>query len=378
MDDPVNTVERIIELFAIPATGLQIRPFGQGLINTTYLVSTANRAAGDRSEGYILQRINPQVFPRPRQIIENMQTVLSHLNRKLQAQPADGGKKLLFPRLYPARDGNYFVTDSSGALWRLSEYLPDTVVFDTLDSPWLARETGRILGRFHALTHDLDPHRLHSTLPDFHVTPAYYRRYQALSGTSPQTTDDQARQIDRCRAYINANERRLQLLQNAIDSGELPLRTIHGDPKLNNILFDKHSRQALSLIDLDTLGPGLIHYDLADCLRSCCNPAGESPQQPGAARFDLETMRLILEEYIKQTRHFLSAEDYRYMADAVWLLPFELGLRFFTDHLENDRYFKTDHPGQNLQRALVQFQLARDIEQKFSQIQALISTMQAR
>ncbi len=384
MDIPVEKIEHIVSLFAIPADRLEIRPFGQGLINDTYLLSTAKPTADGTAEGYILQRLNPHVFSNPRLIIENIQTVLAHINHRLQnRRPADD-RRLAFPRLYPAHDGRCYVTDPDHGLWRLSEYLPDTVVFDTLDGPGLARETGYILGRFHALTCDLDPHRLHTTLPGFHVTPVCYERYRAVcSGTGHTDTGhtvtgrSRPADIDRCHAYIDANKDRISILQNALSAGRLRLRTIHGDPKLNNILFDRRSRLALSLIDLDTLGPGLIHYDIADCLRSCCNPAGESPSQVESAYFDLDTMSLILDEYIKQAQDFLDTEDYRLLADSIWLLPFELGLRFFTDHLDGDRYFKVDSPGQNLHRALVQFQLARDIDRKLSRIRTTVDELQA-
>ena len=165
------------------------------------------------------------------------------------------------------------------------------------------------------------------------------------------------------------------MLETAKNEGKLATRPIHGDTKLNNFLFDVNSGRAVSLIDLDTVQPGLIHYDIGDCLRSSANAAGESPKDVAPVRFDLDICRAILKRYLAETRSFLTQNDYHYLYDAVRLIPFELGLRFVTDHLEGDRYFKTDWPGQNLHRAMVQFELTASIEMAKEGIKTLIANI---
>ena len=152
---------------------------------------------------------------------------------------------------------------------------------------------------------------------------------------------------------------------------------MHGDPKVNNIMFDRQTGLAVSVIDLDTTKPGLIHYDIGDCLRSGCNALGEETQDWPGVTFNLDFCRAILEGYLPPCRHFLSDADYHYLFDAIRLIAFELGLRFFTDFLNGDRYFKVKYPEHNLIRALVQFQLTTSIEQQEKEISQIITTIKA-
>jgi hypothetical protein len=157
--------------------------------------------------------------------------------------------------------------------------------------------------------------------------------------------------------------------------GELPACPIHGDPKLANILFSRDTGQAISLIDLDTVKPGLLHYDIGDCLRSCCNPAGEDAD-PAKVSFNLACCAAILRGYLPQVAPFFSVADYHYIYDAVRIIAFELGLRFFSDHLAGDVYFRVKRPGHNLHRAMVQFALCRSVEAQEAEIRAIVGDLQ--
>jgi Ser/Thr protein kinase RdoA (MazF antagonist) len=168
------------------------------------------------------------------------------------------------------------------------------------------------------------------------------------------------------------------VLERAKAAGLLLPRPIHGDPKVNNVMLDSTTGQAVALVDLDTVKPGLIHYDIGDCLRSCCNPAGEETLDLGAVRFDLDLCRDVLGGYLSAASGFLTAADYDHLYAAIRLISFELGLRFFTDHLAGDVYFRVDHPGHNLQRALVQFRLTESIEAQEGQIGGLIEALRAQ
>jgi len=162
------------------------------------------------------------------------------------------------------------------------------------------------------------------------------------------------------------------VLEDAKARGLLAVRPIHGDPKVDNVMIDRATGRAIGMVDLDTVQPGLIHYDLGDCLRSACNPLGESPAHWQAVRFDLDLARALLQGYLAEARHFLTTTDRGYLYDAIRLIAFELGLRFVTDHLAGDIYFKVEHHGHNLQRALVQFRLCQDIETRESAIRSLL------
>ena len=182
-------------------------------------------------------------------------------------------------------------------------------------------------------------------------------------------------QAAHCIAFIRAREHLAGVLEEAKAAGRLQLRPIHGDPKLNNVMFDGATGEAVALVDLDTIKPGLVHYDIGDCLRSGCNRLGEETDDWRSVQFDLEFCQAILEGYIGEAHRFLGPADYDHLFDAIRLIAFELGLRFFSDHLAGDHYFKTDRPGHNLQRALVQFRLTESIESQEHAIRAIVQQL---
>jgi Ser/Thr protein kinase RdoA (MazF antagonist) len=235
-----------------------------------------------------------------------------------------------------------------------------------------AQEVGYALGLFHRLLSDLPPEHLPDTLPGFHLTPLYLQRFDEVwAAGTPRSSPEVAyccRVISRCRGWA-------AVLEDGKATGWLTLRVIHGDPKVNNVLFDQASGQAVSLIDLDTVKPGLVHYDLGDCLRSACNPLGEETQAWEQVRFAPEWCRAVLTGYFSQARQFFTTADHAYLFDAVRLLPFELGLRFFTDYLAGNVYFKADHRDHNLWRALVQFRLTESIEEQAGTLRAIMPAL---
>lgn len=352
----------VAEAFDLGGRIRDVRPYGRGLIHDTYLVTV--EAAAPRHA--ILQRVNRRVFPDPALIMENLRTLTAHVERR--AAPAGGGRELRLPAIYAARDGKDFFIDTEGGFWRALSFIENTRSVEALSDLGQAREVGFALGRFHALTHDLDAGRLHITRPGFHDTPQYLARFMEVAARAELA----GAELERCLAFIEARQDKAGVLEKAKREGTLGLRAIHGDPKLDNVLFDAASGRAVSLVDLDTVQPGLLHYDLGDCLRSCCNPAGESPTDVAAVRFHLDICRALLDGYFAETRGLLAQADYRYLPEAIRLIPFELGLRFLTDYLEGNPYFKTDWPEQNLHRAMTQFRLAAEIERQEPRLHALI------
>lgn len=343
--------------FAIPARPRSASPLGQGLINATFNVETD---AGD----YVLQCVNDKVFPEPERIMGNLQVLGQHL-----AGRPDSG--ICIPAPIPHRGGTSFTRDPQGRLWRLLPRIPQAVNLPGIDTQAQAAEVGRALGCFHRLLADLDPGRLAVTLPGFHVTPAYLARLDlvladlsASGGMPDQGIGGALRSVDQGRPWAVA-------LEQARRDGRIAVRVTHGDPKLDNILFHETSGRALAVIDLDTVQPGLIQHDLGDCLRSCCNRRGESGD--GTAAFDLHICRSILGAYAEEMRGLLSEGDIAALYDGIRILPYELGVRFLTDHLEGDRYFRVHSPGENLHKSMIQFALGADIGRREPQIRALIT-----
>jgi Ser/Thr protein kinase RdoA (MazF antagonist) len=347
----------IAEAFEIPSPVETIAPYGRGLINDTFRVAADGRR-------YVLQRINGAVFPDPLRIMSNIQA----LDRQARLQ-SDLGFRV--PELIPTRAGHAGLRAPDGSVWRLMTLIEDAVGLTRIEGPEQAGEVGRLLGRFHTLLQSLPAETLGVTLPGFHDTPAYLARFVSV----PERIEA-ARNDPRIEAGVRFALKRQGLamrLADARDRGEIPVRVTHGDPKLDNILFDRDSGRAIALIDLDTLQPGLILHDIGDCLRSCCNRSGESAHGRTRVMFDLAVAEPILHAYAGQTRDWLSTEEIALIPEAIRLMPFELGLRFLTDHLEGDRYFKVAQPGENLRKAAIQFALVTDIEDKAEDIKAMIT-----
>lgn len=365
----MSTPREIAQLFDLGAPLTHVRPWGDGLINDTFLVCTTAHPGGDT----ILQRINSQVFPQPTLIMHNLRTLLAHVQTRQSQAPGDD---LKFPQIRPALSGDDYTVDTQGALWRALEFLPNTRTLDGIVNAPQARALGHALGRFHALVHDLDPAALHDTLPGFHVTPQYLARYDMVLNQAAEVENDPG--LEASMAFVDARRPLASVLEDARKAGRIIPRVVHGDPKLNNFLFDSNGGRVVSLIDLDTVKPGLLHHDIGDCLRSCCNPAGELPRDTDAVRFDLDTCRAILGAWLAQTRELLCAAELAHLYDAVRLIPFELGLRFLTDHLEGDRYFRVARHGDNLRRAVVQFRLTASIESQQAQIFEITAALAER
>ena len=363
MTDPAA----IARQFAFPGEILSVDEYGSGNVNDTYLVRVAD-AQG--TQDFILQRLSPAVFPKPEQIMHNLRILDNHVRPKLLADPA---LRWELPSIVPILSGADYCRDENGAVWRAQSFIAGTETFDAITSEAQAQETGRALGFFHALIHDLPTHLLHDTLPGFHVTPGYLASYEALAASPPRP--DQSEQALFCHQFIAERQETAEVLEAARLRGELLPCPIHGDPKLTNILFSRDTGQAISLIDLDTVKPGLLHYDIGDCLRSCCNAAGEEVPLSEVS-FNLAYCAAILRGYLPQVASFFSAADYRYIYDAVRLIAFELGVRFFSDHLAGDVYFKVRRPGQNLHRASVQFALCQNIEAQETEIRNIIRDFQ--
>jgi Ser/Thr protein kinase RdoA (MazF antagonist) len=358
--------------FALPAAATAIEPLGRGNVNDTYLVSCAGGSGGPAR--FVLQRLNTRVFARPDWVMANLARLSAHAAGRPWPQP-ERPRRWELPQLLPTRTGGNWL-EESGDCWRMLSYVADTTSPDTVLSDGHAAEVGRALGGFHQLVHDLPCEQLHDTLEGFHVTPGYLDGYdQLLEQGCTGGGDPEA--VAWCHRFIAARRTLAPVLEQARASGRLQPRPIHGDPKVNNVLLDRGSGQAVAIVDLDTVKPGLLHYDIGDALRSGCNPAGEETTDLASVQFDPARCRAMLRGYLELARPILSEADLELIPTAARLISFELGLRFFSDHLAGNRYFKCRHPGHNLERALVQFTLTEKIEAQEGQLRQLLDELSA-
>ncbi len=339
---------------------IKVKEFGNGNINDTYIVTLDHT----EENKFVLQRINTHVFKQPRLIMQNMRTFTEHVHRRVQNE----GHAWEAPRVISAKDGQDFLIDAEHNFWRAISFIDSAQSHDTIKDLNHACEVGHALGMFQSLISDMPSAALADTLEGFHITPRYLRQFDVVHS---QNGTHHSPEVDHCFKFIEDRRDFAHILENA----NLPLRPIHGDPKVNNVMIHTETGKAVSIVDLDTVKPGLVHYDIGDCLRSGCNPLGEDAENWEAVHFDPEIGAAILEGYLTEARAFLTTADYEYLFASIRLIAFELGLRFFTDHLAGDVYFKIKYPGHNLHGALVQFKLTESIEAHEGEIQNIIGKM---
>ncbi len=373
MATPAPELVAIAEAFVLAGRVVRIAPLGNGNVNDTFHVQVAAPATGQCvTEGasgthFVLQRLNTQVFPKPQLVMRNLQVLSNHA----QQRPVVG-QRWEVPRVIASRHTGEPWVETGGQFWRLLTFVNDAVTLNAITNADQARQIGRGLGLFHNLISDLPADQLADTLPGFHITPGYLVAYDQTLRSSSRNLCDRSQW---CCAFVEQRRDLAPLLEVAKAAGRLQLRPIHGDPKVNNVMLCARTGIAVSLVDLDTVKPGLVHYDIGDCLRSACNRLGEEAGDGDGVCFDLVFCQAMLEGYLGAARSCLSDVDLDLIFDAARLISFELGLRFFSDHLAGDVYFRTSRPGHNLDRARVQFRLTESIEAQEAEIRAIVEAL---
>lgn len=336
-----------------------VDPLGNGLINATFAVQAPAGAT-------VLQRINSAVFADPSLIVAN----IARLQQAVAESQDPAAPRM--PRLFRSDTGGYTARDPQGAAWRLMELIPEARALAEVATRAQAADIGRVLARFHRFGARQAVADYALTLASLHDTPAYRADLEDLVHRAALDADASA-----AFQAIQARDPDHAVLHQAVQSGALAKTLVHGDPKRDNILFDKNGVRALCLIDLDTLQPGLILHDIADCLRSCCNRAGASAAG-AAVRFDLPLAEALLQGYVREAPDLLSATEADLLFDAIRLIPLELGMRFLADHLRGDRYFRVRYAGENLGKALGQLALVADIERQEKPLRSMIGALTGR
>jgi Ser/Thr protein kinase RdoA (MazF antagonist) len=343
--------------FDAPGRFTGAEPWGSGHINDTYRIAYDNG-----TKHFILQRVNHHVFRQPVELMDNIRRVTAHLQEKLAGTP-DVARRVLM--LVPTRDGRPFVQDPTGGYWRAYRFIEGAQTFQVVESPAQARAAAQALGQFQRLLADLPPPRLHDTIPDFHHTPKRYAALEAVLVADPCNRAAAAkREIEFARQRESIVGTLLAL--------NLPERVTHNDTKLNNVLFDTTTGEALCIVDLDTVMPGLALYDFGDMVRTICCRAAEDERDLAKVRLDRDLFTVLAGGYLAEASVFLTPVERQHLAFAGQLITFELGLRFLTDHLQGDTYFKIHRPSHNLDRCRTQFALVASMEQQEDAMQRVV------
>ena len=363
--------ERAAEAFAgFVADGrpAAINRYGAGHIHDTYRVQLREKG----HPGYILQRINGRIFADIPGMMANIVRVTEHLRRRLAAIPgADPAREVL--TVVPARDGAPFLRDGNGEHWRCFVFIGHRELGARPGTTAQAREAGRLYGRFLALLADLPAPPLRETIPRFHDLARRLDDFHAaLAGDRGGRRGGAAAEA----GFVAARGQALLATLEGARRRGLPLRVTHNDTKFNNVLIDARGR-GLCVIDLDTVMPGHALYDFGDAIRSSANTGREDEEDLGRVRLSLEVFRDFAAGYLGELRGVLTAGETGLLAFAARLMTFMIGLRFLSDHLDGDRYFRTGRPGHNLQRARVQFRLVEEMERHAPAMERILAELAA-
>jgi len=362
---PQKLAREAADAFQTGGRLVSVRPLTVGHIHDTYLVI---RDAGVTTRRYILQRINSHVFTAPALVMANVRRVTEHLRERLQQEGREEEAGRLIS-VVPAHSGEPWWRDPSGGWWRTYTYVENSRSFDAVETPGLAYRGARAFGDFARLLGNLPGPRLDETIPHFHDTPA---RFAALQGAVSVDPLNRAAQAAATIAFAEVREPLTRVLAEPQGEEKFPERVVHNDTKFNNVLFDRDSGQALCVVDLDTVMPGMLLHDFGDLVRTTVGTVGESDREPAGLDLRLPIFEAVARGYVAGAGAILTVEEAELMHEAPRVITLELGMRFLADHLEGDRYFGAAYPGQNLDRARNQFRLLARMEEFTGEMERIL------
>jgi serine/threonine protein kinase len=353
----------LFECFKADGTYLKGESFGSGHIHETYYIRTVEQNKDD----YILQKLNNKVFRNIPELQNNIKRVTVHLLKKISAIPGSDIKRQCL-RLIPAGDGNSWITDSYGSFWRMFIYIANHRSYDIVDSPGKAYEGGKAIGRFQALLADLPGKPLFETIPFFHDVE---RRLDAFIKTLKNDSAGRvSKTIDETEFILKRSDD-MKIIHKLGREGKIPVRTTHNDTKFNNILFDENDR-SLCIIDLDTVMPGYIHSDFGDVIRIGANTAAEDEPDLPKIKMDISLFEAYAGGYLSEMKEILNNVEKEHLAFAPLLMTYEQSLRFLTDYIDGDTYYRIRHEHHNLQRTRAQIRLLESMEEQYNHMKRII------
>ena len=361
-------LDKLVSQFQIVAEFEDGYAWTKGHINDTYII---NCRQGGSPIRYILQRINHHVFQQPAVVMQNVKEATRHLRKKIANESlADLTRRTM--TLVPTRGGASYYMDSAGNYWRAYVFIERVKSSHVAKEPAQAEQVGRAFGLFQKRLADLPTERIQETIPQFHNG---ILRFEALEKA---ISEDRKKRVSATQAEIyfcRAHRDIVQIFADAQAKGELPQRITHNDTKIDNVLLDQDTGEVMCIVDLDTVMPGLIHYDFGDMVRTLTSPADEDERDLEKVTMRMDFFEALARGYISEANDFLSDVEKNYLAQAGKVITFQLGVRFLTDHLNGDTYFRVHREGQNLDRARVQFKLVEQMLENEEAMKSFIASL---
>lgn len=356
-------LNRILQNYDLPKTVMGAVRYGQGHINDTFCV-VCQPQEGDCIR-YILQGMSTVAFKEPEKLMDNFIHITDYLGQQIRDAGGDPYRETL--SIIKTKDHRNYVTDENGKLWRLMPFIENTDCYQSA-TPELFAASAKAFGKFQYMLRNFPAETLHETIANFHNTEDRYKKFEAAlaedkAGRAATVKNEidfvQSRKVD-CSVALDAQR-----------SGKLPLRVTHNDTKLNNILFDRKSGEGICIIDLDTTMPGLSIYDFGDSIRFGANHSKEDEKDLSKVNFDISLYEIYVQGYITGAQGALTKCELEYLPWGARLMTLECGIRFLTDYLDGDHYFRTSYPEQNLDRCRTQFKLVTDMEAQFDEMKRI-------
>ncbi len=364
MEREKSELLQVAEKFEIEGTTETIEPHGNGHINDTFLLTC--RLSSDVVCRYILQRMNHEVFKDPKALMENIVGVTTFLQKKIIEHGGDPKREAL--NVISVRKGGAYYQAEDGTFWRMYRFVEDAISYDIVERPEDFYESAVAFGHFQKLLADYPAESLHESIPNFHNT---VDRLQRFKKAVAEDCMQRAKEVKEEIQFVLDREEDCHILCDMLASGEIPLRVTHNDTKLNNIMLDHKTGKGICVIDLDTVMPGSALYDYGDSIRFGANTGAEDERDLSKISCDLELFALYTKGFIKGCGGALTEKEIQMLPMGAKLMTLECGMRFLTDYLEGDHYFKIHREGHNLDRCRTQFCMVKDMEQKWGQMQAI-------
>lgn len=359
---PYNAIKAILPQFAFEGSFSDVSEILSGNINNTYHLYFNLPGGGVRE--YILQHINSYVFKTPDAVMRNIELICNHLRKSYEADGIDPYRHML--EMVPLKRGSGFLyTDDSGFFWRAYRFITGATAYDRVEKPEHFLEAGRAFGEFQRRLVDFPAVQLVETIPNFHNT---RKRFYTFVASLDLNRAERVRSLEREIDFFFERRKMMSGVVEKIETGEIPLRVTHNDTKINNVMTDNRTGKAICVIDLDTVMPGSVLYDFGDAIRFGASTAAEDEPDLSRVSLDMNLYRLFTEGFLSEVNGFLTPGEIRLLPLGIKVITCELAMRFLTDYIDGDLYFKVNSPSHNLVRAHAQMKLLEDIEMKYDEL----------